>query len=557
LWQNVDSLMVQYDQWGGYRVVADLTGPIGALGEGKLGYRLVAAQQGGTMYDKNVRNDHQAIFPTLEWDWHETAVILEWNGQIVYQPDSYNGFLTPSGDLYTGAGWRNWGQAPNSNVKFASRGLRGIWIQKFSDDWSAKLAAQVNNLNRSGAELYPGSINYAKDTLTYQPFLNGEWYSEVTVQDDFSGKYNIAMLPNVSSFGYNFVDLITTNTYVVGPVTGADTIPLGSGAAINSLHVPEPTLGQWTIPANPGNRTKSDIYDVYYMQQIDVIPNWLTLVGGFTFSATELVFDPNIAIKGPYSATDLDGHALLHRLGLMLHLTKDVMLYGAELTNYNTSAGVDYENNPLPPVIGKDDEVGLKTSFLNGKISSTVSAFKMTLSNQAIVESYTVTNIAGQIFSTPIGTTTTRGWDGSLTIGPFSGWQLIATGYVGAVRGTNGLPIQNTYGNSLSLFTRYDFAKDSALNGLAVGGGLARVGDTLVSSGGITPPPGFILPSLLKLHEGSLIKIFATYRFNKHWALRLSLDNVLNQAYPLGQQGATNIDPSLPRTVSFAVTFNL
>jgi hypothetical protein len=33
------------------------------------------------------------------------------------------------------------------------------------------------------------------------------------------------------------------------------------------------------------------------------------------------------------------------------------------------------------------------------------------------------------------------------------------------------------------------------------------------------------------------------------------VDNVLNQAYPLGQQGPTNIDPSDPRTYSFSLTF--
>lgn len=550
------SITGRIDQWGGDRLVLDVTGPVGTLGEGKLGYRFVAAFQGGTMYDRNVRNDHKAVFPTLEWDWHNTSVVLEWNGQIVYQPDSYNGFLTPSGALYTGAGWRNWGQAPNSNVKFASRSLRGIWIQKMSEGWDSKLAAQVSNLNRSGAEQYPGSINYRNNTLTYQPFLNGEWASYVTVQDDISGRYNVLTIPNVTSFGFVVQDNLVIQNYVVGPVTPADTIPLGSGGAINSVQVPQASLGQWVFPANQGSRNKTDVYQAYAMQQIDLIPNWLSLVGGFTFSDTEDVNDPNIGIKGPYAATDLDGHALLHRLGVLLHVTKEVMIYGAESTNYNASAGVDYNNNPLPPVLGKDDEVGFKTSFFNGRLSSTVSIFKMALSNQAIVESYTLTNVAGQIFETPIGTTTTRGWDGNLTFSVMPGWQLIATAYNGTVRNTAGQPVQNTYGNSWSLFTRYDFAKESALRGIGFGGGVTRIGDTLVSSGGITPPAGFVLPSLLKLDEGTLVKVFATYQPSKHWLFRLGLDNVLNKAFPLGQQGATNIDPSLPRTLNFTVTYS-
>ena len=49
---------------------------------------------------------------------------------------------------------------------------------------------------------------------------------------------------------------------------------------------------------NPGQRTETYVSNGYFSQTIDVVPNWLTLVGGFTFSKIETVGDTNIAIKG-------------------------------------------------------------------------------------------------------------------------------------------------------------------------------------------------------------------------------------------------------------------
>jgi outer membrane receptor for ferric coprogen and ferric-rhodotorulic acid len=546
------------DQWGGRRLTYDFTGPVGGLGGGRLSYRLVGAFQGGGQYFQNVLQDHFAVYPTLEWDWNKTTVIVKYDFQTVVQPDSWNGWLTPTGGLYTGAG-RSAGQAPDSNVHFTRRDLRGTWIQSFSPDWNMKFAAAESVYSRFGAELYPGSVDYANNTVSYQPFLNNEWNEGVQVQDDFSGKYEIATIPNRSSFGFNIyddVEIAQFNTNNPSP-----TIPLGSAAAINALRVPQQSLGQWPALANPGNRTKTYVESLYYMHQVDVVPNLLSLVGGVTFSTTEAVSDPNLAVKAPYTSTDLNSHALLHRLGVLVHVTKDILLYGNESETYAANRGVDFNNNPLAPVFGKSDEVGFKTSFWEGRLSTTVGAFKMQSTNQAVVASFTQTNAAGVFYYIPIGTTTTRGWDGSMTLGLVPGWQLIATAYLGTVKDRFNNPTANTYDNSYSIFTRYDFARTTILRRLAIGGGVVRIGGRWVSPGGLTLPANFTIPAnssgstLFKMAEGTDINLFASYDLSKHWSVRVNAENILNQAYPLGAQGAVNIDPVDPSTVSFAVTF--
>jgi outer membrane receptor protein involved in Fe transport len=102
----------------------------------------------------------------------------------------------------------------------------------------------------------------------------------------------------------------------------------------------------------------------------------------------------------------------------------------------------------------------------------------------------------------------------------------------------------------LSIFTRYDFDKTGPFKGLSVGGGAARVGGRWESTGGMvyTAAP---LPSELRLRTGTNVNAFVNYSFNRHWLVRVSCSNVLNDSYPLGSQAANYNDPSPPRTFTF------
>ena len=166
---------------------------------------------------------------------------------------------------------------------------------------------------------------------------------------------------------------------------------------------------------------------------------------------------------------------------MTLHITKDlVLLYALDTNRYSVTAGVDYNNNHLPNVLGKDREIGLKSAFLEGRISSEISLYKINQTNQTVTGAGFNPN--GNFYSIPIGTTTNIGWDGDLEFSLVPGWQLIGTWYNGNVRNQTGSnQIAATYDNSWSLFSKYDFGKSarfgtSAIRGLAIGGGIFRLG---------------------------------------------------------------------------------
>jgi outer membrane receptor for ferric coprogen and ferric-rhodotorulic acid len=297
------------------------------------------------------------------------------------------------------------------------------------------------------------------------------------------------------------------------------------------------------------------------METLEVIPNWLTLAGGFTYSMIETITDTNLSLRNPFTSTDSAASELLHRYAAVVSLTKELTAYVSESTTFNPAVGPQYDNSPLPSVLGKSDEFGVKVSFLEGKLSASAALYKMTLSNQAILAAFPAVNVAGLNYYIPIGSTTSKGWDASVTMAPLPGLQVVATGYIGTVHDQNGNSIPATVENSWSVFGRYDFDRNSPLKGFAFGGGAQKAGGKWFTMSGMVLPGGVALPknssgnSVFKLKQEVLLNLFTTYQFDRHWSVRLDCTNVLGQKYAIGAQGVGLADAVDPRTFSFTGTY--
>ena len=54
---------------------------------------------------------------------------------------------------------------------------------------------------------------------------------------------------------------------------------------------------------------------------------------------------------------------------------------------------------------------------------------------------------------------------------------------------------------------------------------------------------------------GTPVELFANYSPNKHWSLRLQVDNAFNSLYAVGLNAAYLIDTSLPRSVTLSAKY--
>jgi len=544
-------------QWGRQRTTFDFNRPIGNLGEAKITARVVGVVQSGQGPLKNSKDDREGIFPSLSLDWKNTHVVVQYGAlHFKYLPGG-TGILTPDGGIYTGMGHRNQGSPRNNDDDDTQDDARLSWTQVLSDDWQVRSQVTWFNVFRYGSTAFPTGVNWNTNRVTYTVRRNNGTQENLNFQTDVSGRYKLLGRNATSAFGFNHDDQKGRSAFWIGtPIT----LNIGDAAAIDAIRLP--SVYDYTPPANPGSRFRRYVTNGYYMQTFDVIPDRLTLAGGLTFSHIENVQNTNLALRNPYTSTNSAATELLHRMAAVYRVRDDLSLYASQSTTFNPAVGVQYDNTPLPSVLGECNEVGIKTSFFDGKLSGSLALYKMELTNQAILAAFPALNVAGLNYFIPIGSTNSKGWDASFALTPLPGLQVVATAYAGTVEDQNGSKITGTVDRSWSVFGRYDFRPDSGVKGLHFGGGANKAGGKWFTMSGMTLPGGVPLPvtksgtSVFQLKQEVLLNLFVGYEFNKHWTGRIDVVNVLDKAFAVGAQGVGLADIVDPRTFSLQVSYS-
>ena len=551
-------------QWGRATFNFDVNQPLATLGDAKFTYRVVGIYQDGQGPLYNSKDDRTGVYPSLAFDWKDTNVTLQYgNITFKYLPGG-TGILKPDGGIYTGLGHRNQNSPRNNTDRNQMGDIRLSWTQRLSSTWQVKSQVYYFKVARRGSTAFPTAVNWNNNTMTYTVRRNdGDQYA-FDVQTDVSGKYTIAGMAMTSAFGFNLHDQTGESKFIVATATTLPgftglTIPIGNAAAINAIVLP--AFSAYVPPPNPGTRTRQHVNNGYFMQTVDVIKDRLTLAAGATYSYIETTTNTNLALRNPFTSTNAAETEILHRYSVVGNITKEIAVYFSEATTFNPAVGTDINNVVLPPILGKSQEIGLKTSFLNGRISVSVAAYEMELTNQTVLAAFPALNSAGLNYFIPIGDTESKGWDASIALSPLPGLQIVGTAYKGTVHDFNGNPIAATVENSWSLFGRYDFARTDVLKGLAFGGGAQKAGGKWFTMSGMVLPGGAPLPrnssgaSIFKMQQEVLLNLFVDYQVTKNWSVRLDCANVLDEAYAVGAQGVGLADIVDPRTFSFRTSY--
>jgi iron complex outermembrane receptor protein len=558
------SMDLKVQQWGRTTFTFDANQPLATIGEAKLTYRLVGISQNGQGPLYNSKDDRNGIYPSIAFDWRDTNVTLQYGNLTYKYLPGGTGILTPDGGIYTGLGHRNQNSPPNNYDRNQMGDIRLSWTQRISPTWQVKSQMYYMKVRRSGSTAFPTGVNWNNNTMTYTVRRNsGDQYA-FDAQTDVSGKYSIAGMAMTSAFGFNLHDQTGESKFLIAsPVSVRGftpvIIPIGDARAINSIVLPK--YSDYIDGPNPGTRSRQLVYNGYLMQTVDIIKDRLTLAAGTTYSYIDTTTNTNLALRNPFTSTNSAETQMLHRYAIVGKVTKELSLYVSESTTFNPAVGTDINNSPLPPVLGKSQEVGFKTSFLDGKISFSAAAYRMDLTNQTVLAAFPAVNSAGLNYYIPIGDTVSKGWDASFAVAPLPGLQIVGTAYKGTVHDFNGNPIAATVENSWSLFGRYDFERTGTLKGLAFGGGAQKAGGKWFTTGGMTLPGGGLFPAnssgnrIFKLKQEVLLNLFTEYELNKNWTVRVDCVNVLDEAYAIGAQGVGLADIVDPRTFSFRASF--
>ena len=479
------------DEMGLWKATIDTTGPIGKIGDVDIGYRFIAAYQQGHSYFSNMVDNRKILYPYFQARYQGTTVRFHVEVNDVIGSNTGMEVLTPTGELYTGAGRRISNQPPGNMQRNPEIVWEASVLQKFSSNWEMRLSGMYfksgywgGQVTTTGTSWNPGPDIYYVNRI--DRFNWNYW----TMLNDITGKYELGpdnwKIKNSDIWGWAFTSQITqkylysNSTYhfsdasqgiplLPGQSSTSFAVPANSAAAINAIVVPP--ISSYT-PSGDGRQAahtrRSWNGGIYWEHVIEVVPQWFDVTAGWSWVnvTSDTVADVS---QYPWQPTDLHYDQYVHRVGGTLHLGREASLYALNSTSFSPSSTVTQQLNgqQTPPTGGTDDEVGLKTAFLGGRISTDFAFFKLLTTNVA-VKAGVFPN--GNSYYNVIGNATGEGVDGDVALTVLPGWQLIGSFFSGHDRDQNNTPISGTNDNSWGLFTRYaDFQKDSPLHGLSIG----------------------------------------------------------------------------------------
>lgn len=539
--ESYHSLQQQFGSYGLFRTLADSTGKI--TKDDSVLYRVNLSYENSGSFRDFVSTDSFFIAPSLTWNISDkTQANLNVEYQHIYE--RLDSGIPPMGIRPAPVPINRQIGDPLNNKNVVDRTYVGAdWSHAFNEQW--KLT------HRFGVEFF-----HAKGDFTFffgQPDADGNL---VNVNSDFSagnrgfnngishqqnyyttlnltGKFNTSMLEHSTLWGFDY--FVIDNQ---GATACCAAFPMEA-----NFNIFNPTYQTSRDPAASAFTPISDFnqewYGLYFQDQIKFPFNIYGNVGVRYDNASSTQY----ATNGDITKTD-DDH-VSPRGGLLWKPVNWLSVYGNYSENFGPSNNLFNSPNQkqLPPTLANQWEVGAKTEFFNGRLTSSFAYFDLTKTNIAVADP-SDPNV--QIAS---GKQESRGYEFEVAGEILPGWRTVAAytildyakikvGFNGGVGDDSGNRMYNTPRNYGSLWTTYDF-QNAALHGLKVGGGV--VGSTK-SQG--TNANDFQLPGYMTMN---LMTSYGMKVAGKQVTLQLNANNLLDRHYFTGTNTGSMIGVAQPR----------
>jgi outer membrane receptor for ferric coprogen and ferric-rhodotorulic acid len=447
----------------------DLTGPLTA--DKRLRARLAGAFDDKEFFYKPSFMNKPSIYGTVEYDLTERTTL---SAGTMYNKTDYLPFAglpayangtqvnVPRETMF-GADWNRWTSTTFDKFielehKFYNGGRAKISfrdVERDADAIYATPASAINPVTGNGTlnriHLAPTQNNQTVDAFVTTPFELFGQTQNVTVGADWREFRYVLRNGSASA--------VTQNIFNPVPLPYVD------------------------IPLNAGTRTVETQSGVYGQMRFKPI-DWLTLIAGGRLSQWET--SNQSLSSGVISGVSSISDRVTANYGVVVDLTKQVAVYGSYADIFLPQTAVSVNGSVISPRTGSQQEAGIKTSLLAGRLNAHIAVFKINDVNRAL------TDPANPGFSLAAGEAESRGWETEVSGRILPGWDLSAgyayteTKYLTDTVTNEGQPFQTlTPNHSYNLWSRYLF-EHGPLQGLSVAGGARIVSSFYTRSGAIT-----------------------------------------------------------------------
>ncbi|MEJ7560563.1 MAG: TonB-dependent receptor [Pedobacter sp.] len=382
-----------------YRTALDLDGKVSK--DGKFLYRLNVAGQDKRSHRAFEYNNRYSVAPVLSYQFSDkTKLTAEYTLQYAKMTDvgSYYQFSTDGyASLPREATLYQPGLEPtkmNDNSAFLN------FEHKFSDRWKFTAQGSYFNYKQRGSDLWPSDV-----------LANG-----TIVRNVFSWDAKSEMKLGQAFINGNFKTGGLQHRILAGLDVGKKDYQAdwGQSHVLDLASAPfDPRNPNYGFPANgyPQFDRETPLKDramtagglidqrytgVYAQDELGFFENRvrLTLAGRYT-SVTQ----------SSYGGLPISVDRVTPRVGLSVSVTDQFSVYGLYDQAFIPQGGQLSNGGDVEPITGSNTEVGLKKDWFNGKLSTTLSAYRILKENELATDPQ---NLASG-FSIPIGEKTSQG----------------------------------------------------------------------------------------------------------------------------------------------------
>lgn len=500
---------VSYGSWDTQRYEADVSGAI--IPSGKVRGRIMGYEQTGDSYLDRYSSEKNGFAGIIEADLTDSTLLTAGYSQEQNKPNANNWGSLPLLDANGKQISYDRSYNPNPDWAHWDNETQNAFVelkQKINDLWTAKLTYNYLDTKHNSRLLYYYGYPKADGSgVSLTPWGGQEHQEKHAVDFNLEGSYKLFNQEHEASLGYSYVRNHQQDKQSIG--------------TINDSNVIKSTTTDWAS-WTPQSITWSDFTEAAnYKQNINSI-----------YAATRLHLneDLKLLLGANYVQAESKGESygspMSYReskvspyVGLTYNFTPEYTGYMSYTSIFRPQTGIDKDTNQaLKPIDGKSYEMGVKSSWLDDRLTGTLSVFKTEQNN------YPLRSSDGNPLNRKVPTSDleSQGVEVGLS-GQITDNVNLSFGYAQfSIKDTKNGGEARTYNpnQTLNLLTTYT---PPALPKLKVGAGLQwQDGIKLYDSN---------VNSTIKQDAYALVNLMASYEVNDHITLQANGNNIFDKKY--------------------------
>lgn len=363
---------VSYGSWDTQRYEADVSGAI--IPSGKVRGRIMGYEQTGDSYLDRYSSERNGFAGIIEADLTDSTLLTAGYSQEQNKPNANNWGALPLLDANGKQISYDRSYNPNPDWAHWDNETQNAFVelkQKINDQWTAKLTYNYLDTKHNSRLLYYYGYPKADGSgVSLTPWGGQEHQEKHAVDFNLEGTYKLLNREHEASLGYSYVRSHQQDKQSTGTINDSNVIK--STTTDWSSWTPQSiTWSDFTEAAN----YKQNINSIYAATRLHLNEDLKLLLGANYVQAESK--GESYGSPMSYSESKVSPY-----VGLTYNFTPEYTGYMSYTSIFRPQTGIDKDTNQaLKPIDGKSYEMGVKSSWLDDRLTGTLSVFKTEQNN--------------------------------------------------------------------------------------------------------------------------------------------------------------------------------